>query len=87
MTRQWNIMTRNWDIKRITQEIDKIAWAERDLMMDGYITWNCKKDLYEILWHVEEKLSKCSTYAVEEEYLKEHEVQKMWDILKDEKKN
>ena len=77
-------MIKDWDVKNITQEIDKIACAERDLMMDGYITWNCKKDLYEILWYIEEKLSKCSTYAVEEEFLKEHEVKKMWKVLKGE---
>ena len=80
-------MFKDWNVDDIKREIDKIAWAERDIMMDGYVTWTCKQELYDILWYVEEKLSKCSTYALEEEYIKNHEFQVMWDILKDEKKN
>ena len=80
-------MIKNWNVEEIKREIDKIAWAESDNRMDGYVTWSCKKELYDILWFVEEKLSKCSTYSGEEEYVKNHQFQVMWDILKDEKKN
>jgi len=73
---------KNWNVEEIKREIDKIAWAESDNRMDGYVTWTCKKELYDVLWYVEEKLSKCSTYADEEEYIKNHEFQKMWDVLK-----
>ena len=80
-------MIKNWNVDDIKREIDKIAWAECDNRMDGYVTWKCKQDLYDILWYVEEKLSKCSTYADEDEYVKNHQFQVMWGILKDEKKN
>ena len=77
----------DWNVEDIKREINKIAWAECDNYSDGWSTWKCKQDLYDILWYVEEKLSKCSTYADEEEYVKNHQFQVMWDILKDEKKN
>ena len=52
-------MIKNWNADDIKREIDKIAWAECDNRMDGFVTWKCKQDLYDILWYVEEKLSKC----------------------------
>lgn len=80
-------MTIDWNVDDIKREISKIAWAESDNYSDGWSTWKCKQDLYDLLWYIEEKLSKCSTYADEEEYVKNHQFQVMWDILKDEKKN
>jgi hypothetical protein len=41
--------------------------------MDGFVTWGCKQDLYEILWFVEDELAKCSTYEDEAEYVKKRE--------------
>jgi hypothetical protein len=42
--------------------------------------------LYEILWYVENALDKCGTYATEDDYIKEHEKELMWSILKGKKK-
>jgi hypothetical protein len=41
--------------------------------MDGFVTWSCKQDLYEILWFVEDELAKCSNYTDEDEYIKKRE--------------
>jgi hypothetical protein len=49
--------------------------------MDGFVTWGCKQDLYEILWFVEDKLRRCSTYAGEEDFLQEHEKKQTWRRL------
>ena len=54
--------------------------------MDGFVTWTCKKDLYEILWYVEKTLKECSTYADEDKFIEEHETDEMWSILKGDKK-
>ena len=62
-------MIKDWSQNTIKMEIEKIAFAESDPRMDGFITWGCKKELYEIKSYIEEKLAKCSTYAGEEEYL------------------
>ena len=63
-------MIRNWNKSEICNEISKITFAATDPKMDGFNTWGCKKDLYEILWFVEDELDKCSTYAGEDEFVK-----------------
>ena len=74
-------MIKDWSLKDIKTEISKISWAESDPRMDGFVTWGCKQELYEILWYVEEKLRKCSTYAGEDNFLKEHDKEMTWRIL------
>ncbi len=46
----------DWSLKTIKEEVDKIKYAESDKRMDGFTTWACKKDLYQVLWYVEETL-------------------------------
>jgi hypothetical protein len=74
-------MIKDWSLKDIKTEISKISWAESDPRMDGFVTWGCKQELYEILWYVEEKLRKCSNYAGEDDFLKEHDKEMTWRIL------
>ena len=74
-------MIKDWSVNDIKNEISKISWAESDSRMDGFVTWGCKQELYEILWYVEEKLRKCSTYAGEDDFLKEHDKEMTWRIL------
>jgi hypothetical protein len=61
----------DWSKSDIKQEISRITWAATDPRMDGFVTWGCKQDLYELLWFVQEQLNKCSTYAGEEEFVKQ----------------
>lgn len=37
----------------------------------GFITWEYKKQLWELKWFVDEALEKCSTYAGESEWIAE----------------
>ena len=60
-----------WGRLIIEAEVDKIACAESDPRMDGYVTWGCKKDLYELYWYIEDKLAKCSTYEPETRLLEQ----------------
>ena len=75
----------DWSLKTIKEEVDKIRFAEGDKYMDGFTTWGCKKDLYEILWYVEKALDECDTYSNEDDFLEEHEKELMWSILKGDK--
>ena len=75
----------DWSKQTIKEEIDKIKYAEGDRYMDGFVTFKCKKDLYEVLWYVEKRLSECSTYQGEKEFIEMHETDKMWNILKGER--
>ena len=67
-------MIKDWNIKDICTNISKITWAGTDPKMDGFNTWGCKRELYEVLFYVQQELDKCSTYGdVEQEYLKKHD--------------
>ena len=74
-------MIKDWDIKKICQEITKIRFAATDGYMDGFNTGGCKKDLYQLLWYIEDELDKCSTYTDEKEYVKKREQHKLLKAL------
>ena len=74
-------MIKNWNIGEVKQNIDMINWSEKDKYMDGFVTWGCKQDLYQILWYCEDALEKCSTYEGEEEYVKRRDQQQMLKAL------
>jgi hypothetical protein len=48
---------------------------------DGITSFEIKKDLYKIKFFLDEQLSKASKFQGEEEFLKECEQKKVWDIL------
>lgn len=75
-------MIKDWDLQVIKNEIDKIAFQESNHAMDGYNCWYAKKELYQILWYVEAKLKRTGMYANEDEYIKNHKIEEMWAILK-----
>lgn len=74
-------MIRDWNKTDICNDIRKITFDANDPRMDGFVTWGCKKSLYEILWFVEDELAKCSTYFDEEEFLKKREQHKLLTML------
>ena len=49
---------------------------------DGMTAFEIKKDLYKIKFFLEYELRRASTFAGEEEFLKECEQKMMWDTLK-----
>jgi len=51
---------------------------------DGFTTWPIKQDLYRLKWIIDESLANASSYAGEEEWLKEQEREKIMRILKNE---
>ena len=75
-------MFKDWNTREILREIRKITIAATDPYMDGFNTWGCKRELYEILFFVQQELDECSNYAdIEEQYLKKHEQDKLLKIL------
>lgn len=71
-----------WDTKKIINDVQSMQYAATDPRMDGFVTWPVKQDLYKIKWAVDEALSKCATYAPEEEFLEEHEKEQVMKVLK-----
>jgi hypothetical protein len=49
--------------------------------MDGFVTWGCKQDLYQILWYCEDALENCSTYTDEDKFVKRRDQEKMLKTL------
>ena len=80
-------MITDWSITDIKAHVDKIAWAESDPRMDGFVTWRCKRDLYELLWYIEDKLEQCSTYSTEEELLETRRENKIINKLESSNNN
>jgi hypothetical protein len=75
-------MIKNWSVEYIKSEIGKISFAESDPRMDGFVTWGCKKDLYELLWFIEDQLDNCSKYAfIEDDHIKTREQQQLLKVL------
>ena len=75
-------MIRDWNKSDICNDIRKITYAANDARMDGFVTWGCKQDLYQLLWHVEDTLDKCSTYAGEDIFVRDREKQQTIKALK-----
>ena len=75
-------MIKDWNIEKIYSEISKISYAESDPRMDGFVTWGCKQDLYQLKWYIEDRLDKCSTYSGEDEFIRKREKQKTFKALK-----
>ena len=71
----------DWSLSDLKEGVDKIGYAESDPRMDGFVTWGCKQDLYQLLWHVEDTLDKCSTYAGEDAFVRDREKQKTFELL------
>jgi hypothetical protein len=75
-------MIKDWNLQDLCRTIGKITFNATDPRMDGFNTWACKRELYELLFFVQEQLDKCSTYGdMEEEYLKKHDQEKMLKAL------
>ena len=47
----------------------------------GFITWEYKKQLWELKWFVDEALEKCSTYAGEAEWIAEQETDRAFQKI------
>ena len=54
---------------------------DSDPREDGFVTWSCKQELYDLLWTLEDKVNDCSTYEGEEEFIKKRKIKKMMKVL------
>jgi hypothetical protein len=74
---------KRWDVANIAQQINTAAYECASPYNDGFVGWGVKQDLYRIKWILEDALNRCPHYAPEDEWLREHEKQKVIKILKD----
>jgi len=75
----------DWNVDRIVSELEKCYYATTDSKMDGFTTWRCKQDLYRVQFALEDMLNKCPTYAPEQEWLDQQQLEReqtqMWRTL------
>jgi len=65
---------KDWNVQDICRAIGKISLKATDPYLDGFNTWGCKRELYELLFFIQRELDKCSSYGdTEEDYLKKHD--------------
>ena len=75
-------MIRNWNVKEVENQLQRMYYACTDPRMDGFVTWGCKQDLYRVKFLVDELLKNCPNFVGEEEWLREQEAEKIVRILK-----
>ena len=75
-------MIRNWNVKEVENQLQRMYYACTDSHMDGFVTWGCKQDLYRVKFLVDELLKNCPNFVGEEEWLREQEAEKIVRILK-----
>ena len=75
----------NWNVHSIISELEKCYWATTDPRMDGFTTWRCKQDLYRVQFALEDMLKNCPSYAGEQEWLDQQQLERdqkrMWSTL------
>ena len=74
--------SKDWDLNAMLHGIWSMRAEMNSPYNDGFVTWPIKQDLYRLKWLIDESLAQASTYAGEEEWLKEQEQQKIMRILK-----
>jgi hypothetical protein len=73
---------KDWDMNAIKHQIWTMRHECTTPYNDGFVQWGIKQELYELKWLLDETLKKCSTFAGEEQWLKEREQEKIIEILK-----
>jgi hypothetical protein len=76
-----NYSYKSSDIAHAVGTINSILYDARDMKLDGYVQFGAKQDLYRLKWILDDALSKCPTFSIEDEWLKEQEQKKIIKIL------
>ena len=72
----------DWDVNRVINECRRMHRFANDPYVTGFVNWPCKQDLYRVKFAVDEMLRNTSTFAGEEEWLREQEAERIVEILK-----
>lgn len=79
---------KRWDAADIAWQLNSCASQMNYRGNDGFVQWDCKKDLIQVKYQLEKLLRDSPTFGlVEESFIEDMEKQQAWEILKDEKTN
>ena len=68
-------------VGKVKDQISQYKYVCTDPRIDGFVGWDCKQKLYEIKFAVDQALSECPEYSLEEEWLEEQKMNKVQRIL------
>lgn len=72
----------SYNMTNAAREINAAARDASSSSNDGFIAWGAKQDLYRLKWLIDQALSRCPTFSIESEWLKEQEQQRIVGILR-----
>lgn len=79
---------KRWDTRSMAHDLKRCAAEMNFSGNDGYIQWDCKKELLELKYLLDELIATGPTFgSLEEGLINELEQQKIYNILKHEEKN
>jgi hypothetical protein len=73
---------KRWDAEAIKSQLTRCAIEACSGYNDGYSQWNCKKDLLDIKYMLDDMLERIPTFSnLEDEYHEEREKERAWKVL------
>jgi diphthamide biosynthesis methyltransferase len=74
---------KNWDVADIASQIHSLARECSSMYNDGFTSFECKKDLYQLKLIIDNALSEAPDFGeLEQEWLTEQEQKRIIKILK-----
>ncbi len=73
---------KNWDVADIMSQIQTMSRECNSSYNDGILSFEIKKDLWQIKFFVDDTLKKSSTFSGEDEWLEEQEKKRLIKHLK-----
>lgn len=75
--------SKRWDIADIKHQLGRCSAEMKYGGNDGFTQWDCKKELLEVKYYLEQLLHNAPKFSdVEESYLLEKEQEKTFNLLK-----
>ena len=73
---------KRWDTGDIKYQLGRCGLEMNSTYNDGFVRWDCKKDLLELKYYLEELLYNAPGFGeVEQGFIEDKEKQKIWKIL------
>jgi diphthamide biosynthesis methyltransferase len=74
---------KSWDVADVSKQIHSLARECSSMYNDGFTSFECKKDLYQLKQIIEAALAEAPDFgALEEQWLQEQEKKRIIKILK-----
>ena len=72
---------KDWDMNAIRHQIWTMRHEATTPYNDGWVAFGVKQELYQLKWQIDQALADCSTFAGEDEWLREQEQERIINII------